>query len=417
MRPMRQESLFASRRAQMNESIEATLASLDLYGEAHDHWVIAWSGGKDSTATLTLVVWAILSGRIRAPKTLTVLYADTRLEILPLWIAASTIREELEDKRRELAAVGVELVVRVVMAPLDERILVYMLGRGVPPPSNTFRWCTEHAKIRPMVRAVEQRARELDVEPGEKLLMLLGVRVGESAARDGRIALACGRDGAECGQGWYQAATPATLAATLSPLLHFRVCHVWEWLRTWAPRPEFGDWSTEIIAEAYGGDEAEEANARTGCVACNLVPVDKALVTVSRMPAWQYLKGLLALKGLWSELKEADMRLRKRGGERTKAGLLAAKQQRLGPLTFDARRHGLQRVLEVQSAVNAEAERHGRPHVDILNEEESARIIELIDARTWPEGWDGTEPLGNVSLPIVFNDGSEQPLLWNPGDV
>src|SRR4030067_1080029 len=35
--------------------------------------------------------------------------------------------------------------------------------------------------------------------------------------------------------------------ATLAPLLHWRVCHIWEWLRHWAPNEEFGGWPTEII--------------------------------------------------------------------------------------------------------------------------------------------------------------------------
>jgi DNA sulfur modification protein DndC len=38
------------------------------------------------------------------------------------------------------------VAVNVVMAPLDDRFLVYILGRGVPPPSNTFRWCKPSIK-------------------------------------------------------------------------------------------------------------------------------------------------------------------------------------------------------------------------------------------------------------------------------
>src|SRR4051812_13738030 len=205
------------------------------------------------------------AGQVAAPTTLTVLYADTRLELLPLWIAARSIRDELEER-------GID--VRVVMAPMDKRFLVYVLGRGVPPPNNnTLRWCTRQIKIDPMAAEL----RRLFGERGTKVLMLTGVRQGESAIRDGRIAMSCGRDGGECGQGWYQETLPDQLCDTLAPLLHWRVCHVWEWLRHWAPAAEFGDWSTEIIAEAYGGDEAEENNARTGCNGCPLAELDLAL--------------------------------------------------------------------------------------------------------------------------------------------
>jgi DNA sulfur modification protein DndC len=41
------------RRLQMTESIELTIQSLQAYGPDHPDWGIAWSGGKDSTATLT----------------------------------------------------------------------------------------------------------------------------------------------------------------------------------------------------------------------------------------------------------------------------------------------------------------------------------------------------------------------------
>ena len=40
------------------------------------------------------------------------------------------------------------------------------------------------------------------------------------------------------------------VADTLAPLLHWRVCHVWEWLKHWAPTAAYGDWSTAMIADA-----------------------------------------------------------------------------------------------------------------------------------------------------------------------
>ena len=201
-----QGSLFAGRRLQMNQSIQLTIDSLMVYGPTHDHWAIAWSGGKDSTTLVTLVCWMIDTGRVPAPKTLTVMYADTRLELLPLWLAAESIRYELGER-------GVE--VRVVMAPLDKRFLVYVLGRGVPPPNNnTLRWCTRQIKIDPMTAEL----RRLHGDRGGKILMLTGVRQGESAIRDGRIQMSCSRDGAECGQGWYQETLPDQLCDTLAPL-------------------------------------------------------------------------------------------------------------------------------------------------------------------------------------------------------
>ena len=42
--------------------------------------------------------------------------------------------------------------------------------------------------------------------------MLTGVRIGESAARDQRIALSCTKDGGECGQGWFQQTSSQAVA-------------------------------------------------------------------------------------------------------------------------------------------------------------------------------------------------------------
>jgi len=434
---------FKTARLQMDESIELTIASLAAYATTRPHWAIAWSGGKDSTALLTLVVYLILAGLIPAPLSLTVLYADTRMELTPLWLSAQSIRDELEDKREALAALGCELRVETVMAPLDRRFLVYMLGRGVPPPNNgTLRWCTEKIKIEPMRRALEALGVSLglgeyvaqttkkgkvtgkrvyrtfvpkDLPEGapnpNKILVLTGVRQGESAVRDGRIAMSCSRGDAECGQGWYQETLPQSVCDTLAPIVHWRVCHVWEWLRTWAPRPEYGDWTTTLLADAYGGKEAEESGARTGCVGCPLATEDRALERILQNPNWCYLAPLRGLRDLYRELRTPPLRLRKPGGEKRKDGSLVPNQNRMGPITLDGRRRSLQRVLAIQAEVNAAADALGRPRVDILNAEEALRITELIEAGTMPQKWDGTEPTADEPFEEIAADGSVQQLL------
>jgi len=378
-----------TRRLQMNESIQLTIDSLGAYGPLYKHWGVAWSGGKDSSALLTLVVWLIESGKVPAPETLTVCYADTRMELLPLWLAAQELREELEER-------GIN--VRVVTAALDKRFMVYMLGRGVPPPNNrTLRWCTRQIKIDPM-RAELQR---LHSARTGKILMLTGVRQGESAIRDGRIAMSCSKDGAECGQGWYQQTLPGALCDTLAPLLHWRVCHVWEWLKHWAPQAQFGDWSTALLADAYGGDEAEEGHARTGCVGCPLATKDAALDVLLKNPRWAYLAPLKGLRPVYRRLREPEMRLRKAAGERRADGRLASNQGRIGPLTLAARRWALGEILYLQASVNEEAARLGRPRIDLLNAGEVARIEALIEAETWPERWTGEEARADEAAPVA----------------
>jgi len=393
---------------EVGEAMELTVQSLQAYGADHDHWAIAWSGGKDSTATLTLLIALIRSGDIPAPKSLTVFYADTRMELPPLAIAALGIMDRLRD---------CGITVEVVRAPLDKRFFVYILGRGVPPPNNnTLRWCTRQIKVDPMTAAIERRLDEL----GGSVLMITGVRQGESAIRDRRIEMSCSKDGAECGQGWYQQVLPTAKGvrgrvATLAPLLHWRVCLIWDWLKYYAPLPEYGAWDTQPIADAYGGDEAEEINARTGCVGCPLAQKDLALDAIIDNPAWSYLAPLKRLKPIYRELRLPRNRLRKAGAERLKDGSMAANPQRMGPLTFEARQWALDQILTIQEDVNAKAHASGRPEIDMLDAEEEARIRYLIAAGTWPEGWDGTEPRADTPLDLVFSDGTVQPLLIGGG--
>lgn len=389
----RNQHLFEDQRSTLQEAIELTIRSLCTYGERYQHWCVAYSGGKDSSATVTLVAHLIHTGQIPTPKTLTVLYADTRMELPPLQLSAMRVLQELDSQ-------GIET--RVVLPPLDHRYFVYMLGRGVPPPSNVFRWCTPKLKVYPMVAALERRHQEV----GEKILTLTGVRIGESAARDRRIAISCSRDGAECGQGWFQESTPEQISDTLSPLIHWRVCHVWDWLMFYAP--DFG-FPTVDIAEAYGGDEAQEINARTGCVGCNLVEEDRALDTVLRLSRWQYLAPLKRLRPLYRELKEPRVRLRK-VDERRKDGSVVP-GNRLGPLTIEARKYGLATILQIQKDIIVAAQAHGRPELSLINAEEQARIEELIEANTWPQGWDGNEVKGDEIYEITIKEGLKQPLL------
>ncbi|MGF1494408.1 MAG: hypothetical protein ACFBSC_18590 [Microcoleaceae cyanobacterium] len=138
---MRSPTLFEDERLTLTESIELSAESLRQYGSLYKHWVIAFSGGKDSSATVTLVAHLIKTGQIPQPECLTVIYADTRQELPPLHAPALGILAELKQRGFDT---------RIVYPKLDHRFFVYMLGRGVPPPSNTFRWCTPKLKIMSM---------------------------------------------------------------------------------------------------------------------------------------------------------------------------------------------------------------------------------------------------------------------------
>ena len=99
---MRTQTLFDDARLTINETIAMSLETLRAYRDRFDHWVIAFSGGKDSSSLVTFVAWAIREGHVRAPLSLTVLYADTRMELPPLNASALAIMDELREREKQL---------------------------------------------------------------------------------------------------------------------------------------------------------------------------------------------------------------------------------------------------------------------------------------------------------------------------
>jgi DNA sulfur modification protein DndC len=208
-------------------------------------------------------------------------------------------------------------------------------------------------------------------------------------------------------------------ADNLAPLLHWRVCHVWDWLLR--ADLELG-FPTFEIAHVYGQDVSdgeEPLTARTGCIGCPLVQEDRALNNLvgrkqagDRSNPYAYLKPLMALRSLYWEVHKPQYRHRK-VIEYNADGRLTKNQNRLGPLTLETREWMLDRVLGIQAEVNQLASEVGQPDVVLINPEELSRIRELIALRTYPDKWDGTEPIGDVMLPKVYSDGSVQNLLFD----
>jgi DNA sulfur modification protein DndC len=74
---------------------------------------------------------------------------------------------------------------------------------------------------------------------------------------------------------------------------------------------------------------------------------------------------------------------------------------RMGPLTFAAREWGLAQIQRIQAAAR----------VDLINAEEEAAIRGMISAKTWPNGWDGTEPVADTPMDETISDGVTQPVF------
>ena len=80
----------------------------------------------------------------------------------------------------------------------------------------------------------------------------------------------------------------------------------------------------------------------------------------------------------------------------------------MGALSIEARREGLEKILEIQSVVNSQAIDLGKPIISLINDQEQFAIENMLENRTYPNGWTGSEPLGDATLTKYYN-GITQP--------
>lgn len=147
------------------------------YLEAHAYpWLVAYSGGKDSTLLLQLV-WEVVAGLPPSARRrrLVVVGNDTLVES-PLVI--QHLRGSLDVIASAGERQGLPIETRITEPCIDQTFWVNVIGRGYIPPTRNFRWCTDRMKILPTNRLLERITRESDGS-----LLLVGSRRAESENR------------------------------------------------------------------------------------------------------------------------------------------------------------------------------------------------------------------------------------------
>lgn len=149
---------------------------LELYRADSAPWVVGYSGGKDSTAVLQLVWYALEKLPVeQRTKPVHVITTDTLVENP---IVAKWVRTSLELIRTSAQAQKLPFQTHLLHPDLKDTFWVNLIGRGYPAPRNKFRWCTERLKIHPSNRFI----REVVRAHGE-VILVLGTRKAESAKR------------------------------------------------------------------------------------------------------------------------------------------------------------------------------------------------------------------------------------------
>ena len=156
------------------ESINGLMETVrNLYLADDIPWVIGYSGGKDSTATLQLVWLAIQElPEEERTKTIHIINTDTLVEspVVAKWAQHSLEKMQSAAKEQNLPFNPHRLT-----PDYDNTFWVNFLGKGYPFPRKKFRWCTDRLKIQPVNKFVKERI----AEHGE-IIMVLGTRKAES---------------------------------------------------------------------------------------------------------------------------------------------------------------------------------------------------------------------------------------------
>lgn len=378
-------------------------------------WVVGYSGGKDSTATLQLV-WLAIKGLEPEQRTkpIHVISTDTLVEnpVVAAWVMNSldVLGKAAQDQ-------GLPITPNRLTPAVNDTFWVNLIGRGYPAPGPKFRWCTERLKIKPSNTFIRNMVRA----HGEAILVL-GTRKAESSARHARMAALESRRVRDL------LSPNGTLpnALVYSPVEDWSNDDVWTFLMQTAN--PWGHSNKELLTMYQSGSEDSECplvvdtttpscgDSRFGCWTCTLVDQDKSMAAmVSNDEEKEWMLPLLELRDQLNTAGREKRDFRRMNGsvqlytrnERTADG----KQEQVeltipGPYTQDARAEWLTSLLKAQAWIR----QNGPDYVKSLElitpaELEEIRRIWVVDKHEFED-----------RLPAIYEEALGEPYPGGPLD-
>jgi DNA sulfur modification protein DndC len=239
-------------------------------------WVVGYSGGKDSTATLQLI-WNAISGLPpeKRTKTIHVITTDTLVEN-PL--VATWVKNSLKQMKIAAQEQGIPLEPHLLYPAVKDTFWVNLIGKGYPAPRNRMRWCTDRLKIKP----TDSFIREVIQATGE-VILVLGTRKAESVKRS--ITMAKHREWRIRDHMNLNPSRPNSMIYL--PIEDWRTDEVWIYLNQW--ENPWG-YSNKDLFTMYRGATADNecplvvdtstpscGDSRFGCWVCTIVNKDKSM--------------------------------------------------------------------------------------------------------------------------------------------
>ena len=324
---------------------------VNLYAADEIPWVVGYSGGKDSTATLQLIWSALLElDTAQLKKPIYVITTDTLVEnpVVSAWVNNSL-------KQMQVAAddQGLPITARRLTPDIAYTFLVNLIGRGDPPPRPRFRWCTERLKIDPTSQFITDIVRQ-----NGEAVVVLGTRKAESASR----ARVMKRFEKQRVRENLNPHTSLTNAYVYPPIQDWSNDDVWLYLMQ--VKNPWGHDNKNLLTLYQGATADGECplvidtttpscgSSRFGCWVCTLVEKDKsmqAMILNDQSKEW-----MLPLLELRNELDIADDRHLRDFRRMNGHVYLFNNKPVPGPYTQKSRQMWLQKLLEVQSFVQQE---------------------------------------------------------------
>ena len=373
----------------------------DIYSEIRDvylgnarPWVIGYSGGKDSTTALQLVWYALAELPEEERKyPIYVISSDTLVETPVIVNYVTGTLERLEATALEQK---MPFQTDIVRPKTDDTFWVNLIGRGYPAPYTRFRWCTDRMKIRPANRFILDKASE----HGE-VILVLGVRKGESATRDQVLSLH------RIKESLLSRHTTLPNAFVYTPVVDFTMEDVWMYLLS-NPSPWGGD-NRQLVTlyrntSAHGEcplvvDETTPScgNSRFGCWTCTVVTKDKAMEgLIDNGEDW--MLPLLEFRDFLAETQDPERKHEIREHRRRNGRIMIDSNNKLirGPYTLEFCKELLKRLLTTQHQVRKEGP---DPDIKLITDEELEEIRKIW--RSERQDWEDAVP--QIYTEIVGN--------------
>jgi DNA sulfur modification protein DndC len=343
----------------MISQIESEIIDQYLYDENPDRpWIIGFSGGKDSTALLQVVWYALkkVPAELRWPRDIYVVCNDTLVENPKVVDFVDGVLNQIE---KEATSQSMPIYVIRTKPKLEDTFWLNVIGKGYPAPNKIFRWCTERLKINPTTRFIQEKVSE----KGE-VIILLGTREAESGNRARSMKKHEKR-------GKRLRNHVLRNASVFPPIKDMTTDEVWEYLMA-VPSP-WGS-SNKVLAQLYrnanSGDcplvidttTASCGNSRFGCWVCTVVKRDKSMeALIENGEPWMY--PLLELRDYLADSRDSEehREKRRRNGKITEG--------MLGPYNEQTRATILRMLLAAQKEIQAE-----QPEMNFITHQEMVAI-------------------------------------------